>query len=83
MPRHSTPRISVAAGSVGIAGGQAGIYPVDSPGGWRLIGRTPLRMFDSEATPPARLQPGDRLKFSPIDRATFDEISRSSAARLA
>ena len=74
-PRLATPRQSVAAGTVGIAGSQTGIYPVDSPGGWRLIGRTPLRMFDPAAVPPTRLQPGDRVKFSPIDRTAFDEMS--------
>ena len=73
-PRLATPRPSIAGGSVGIAGSQTGIYPVDSPGGWKLIGRTPLRMFDPEATSPTRLQPGDRMKFSPIDRATFDNL---------
>jgi inhibitor of KinA len=73
-PRLATPRQSVAAGTVGIAGGQTGIYPVDSPGGWRLIGRTPLRMFDPAAVPPTRLQPGDRVKFCPIDRTTFDKM---------
>ena len=75
-PRMATPRQSVAAGSVGIAGGQTGIYPVDSPGGWRLIGRTPIRMFDPAAAPPTRLQPGDRVKFSAIDRAAFDAMSQ-------
>ena len=74
--RLATPRISVAAGSVGIAGSQTGIYPVDSPGGWRLIGRTPLRMFDSEASTPARLQPGDRMSFVPIERETFETLQR-------
>jgi inhibitor of KinA len=73
-PRLTTPRVSVAAGSVGIAGSQTGIYPVDSPGGWRLIGRTPLRMFDPEATQPTRLQPGDRMCFVPINRATFESF---------
>ena len=73
-PRLVTPRTSIAAGSVGIAGNQTGIYPSDSPGGWRLVGRTPLSMFDPEAATPARLQPGDRLKFSPIDRATFAKM---------
>jgi KipI family sensor histidine kinase inhibitor len=81
VPRLATPRTSVVGGSVGIAGSQTGIYPVDSPGGWRLIGRTPLRMFDPEAPPPTRLQPGDRMKFAPIDRATFEDIQRR-AARL-
>jgi len=73
-PRLATPRPSVAGGSIGIAGSQTGIYPFDSPGGWKLIGRTALRMFDSEATPPTRLQPGDRVSFSQIDRATFDKM---------
>jgi KipI family sensor histidine kinase inhibitor len=75
-PRLATPRPSVAGGSVGIAGGQTGIYPVDSPGGWKLIGRTPLRMFDCEAMPPTRLHSGDRLRFSPVDRATFEKVHR-------
>jgi KipI family sensor histidine kinase inhibitor len=75
-PRLATPRPSVAGGSVGIAGGQTGIYPVDSPGGWKLIGRTPLLMFDCEATPPTRLHSGDRLRFSPVDRATFEKVHR-------
>lgn len=82
MPRLATPRPAIAGGSVGIAGGQTGIYPVDSPGGWRLIGRTPLRMFDPEATPPTQLQPGDSLKFSAIDRTTFEVMQRSFEARL-
>ena len=82
MPRLASPRPSVAGGSVGIAGSQTGIYPFDSPGGWRLIGRTPLRMFDPEATPPTRLQPGDRIQFSPIDRATFQDMSSRAEARL-
>jgi inhibitor of KinA len=70
-PRLATPRQRVTAGSVGIAGSQTGVYPIDSPGGWRIIGRTPLRMFDPDATPPTRLQPGDRVTFSPIDRDVF------------
>ena len=82
MPRLASPRPLVAGGSVGIAGSQTGIYPFDSPGGWRLIGRTPLRMFDPEATPPTLLGPGDRIKFSPIDRATFQDISSRAEARL-
>jgi inhibitor of KinA len=77
-PRLTTPRISIAAGSVGIAGSQTGIYPVDSPGGWRLIGRTPLRMFDPESTPSTRLQPGDRMRFAAIDRGRFEECRVSS-----
>ena len=71
-PRLATPRKHVPAGTVAIAGSQAGIYPVDSPGGWRLIGRTPVRIFDPDATRPTRLGTGDLVKFSAIDRATFD-----------
>jgi inhibitor of KinA len=72
VPRLATPRKHVPAGTVAIAGSQAGVYPVDSPGGWRLIGRTPLRIFDPNATRPTRLELGDLVKFSAIDRATFD-----------
>jgi len=82
-PRLATPRPRIAGGSVGIAGAQTGIYPVDSPGGWRLIGRTPLRMFDPAATPPTRLQPGDRMTFVAIDRATFEVMARGTGGRLA
>lgn len=81
IERLATPRYRVAAGSVGIAGGQTGIYPADSPGGWRLIGRTPVRMFDPEAASPTRLQPGDRVKFQPIDRAAFDAMQGSPEAQ--
>ncbi len=81
-PRLATPRTSIVGGSVGIAGSQTGIYPVDSPGGWKLIGRTPLRMFDPTTTPPTRLQPGDRMKFAPIDRATFEDMNRHIEAAV-
>lgn len=73
-PRLATPRRAVAAGSVGIAGGQTGIYPTVTPGGWRLIGRTPLRMFDPEASQPTLVLPGDQLRFIPIDRGEFDRL---------
>jgi len=76
-PRLATPRSRVPAGSVGIAGDQTGIYPMDSPGGWRLIGRTPVQMFDAIADPPSRLQPGDSVKFTAVRRSSFDEIARS------
>ena len=66
VPRRASPRARVAAGSVGIAGSQTGIYAVESPGGWNLIGRTDLRLFDPAADPPARFQPGDRLRFVPV-----------------
>ncbi|MFD0671554.1 5-oxoprolinase subunit PxpB [Cohnella sp. GCM10027633] len=65
QPRHRTPRLNVPAGAVGIAGGQTGVYPVDSPGGWQIIGRTPARLFRPEAEQPFLLAPGDRVKFVP------------------
>jgi len=65
MPRLASPRLRVPAGSVGIASRQTGIYAVESPGGWNLIGRTALRLFDPTAEPPARFRPGDRLRFIP------------------
>lgn len=63
VPRLASPRLRVSAGSIGIAGRQTGIYAVESPGGWNLIGRTMLRLFDPAADPPARFRPGDRLRF--------------------
>lgn len=65
VPRRSSPRVRVPAGSVGLAGPQTGIYPVASPGGWQLIGRTDVVLFDPERSPPALLAAGDRLRFVP------------------
>jgi inhibitor of KinA len=65
-PRLESPRLSVPAGSVGIAGRQTGIYPMETPGGWQIIGRTPLRLFRPEETPPSLLRAGDRVRFKPI-----------------
>lgn len=65
-PRHRVPRERVAAGSVGIAGLQTGVYPVASPGGWQLIGRAERVMFDPNRTPPSLLAPGDLVRFVPI-----------------
>jgi inhibitor of KinA len=68
MPRLATPRLRVAAGSVGIGGSQTGIYPVASPGGWRIIGRTSARLFDpGVAGRPFLVRPGDRVRFVPVD----------------
>jgi KipI family sensor histidine kinase inhibitor len=78
-PRLATPRTVVPAGSVGIAGAQTGIYPAESPGGWRLIGRTPVRLFDARLDPPALLQAGDHLRFVPVSRAEYDGIARDVA----
>lgn len=71
-PRLDTPRTRVPAGSVAIAGEHAAVYPCASPGGWNLIGRTPLRMFDAQRDPPALLRTGDAVRFVLIDRAAFD-----------
>jgi KipI family sensor histidine kinase inhibitor len=73
MPRRATPRTSVPAGSVGIAGDLTGVYPFETPGGWQLVGRTPLRLFDPSADPPALLRPGDEVRFRVISRAAFEE----------
>lgn len=74
-PRLATPRAKVPAGSVGIAGSQTGIYPIETPGGWRLIGRTPLRLFDPARPDPFFLRAGDRVRFVPIDHDTFGRIA--------
>jgi inhibitor of KinA len=66
VPRRGSPRLHVPRGSVAIAGRQTGIYAVSSPGGWNLIGRTDMRLFDVGATPPARFKPGDRIRFVPL-----------------
>lgn len=63
MPRLETPRLRVPAGSVAIGGAQAGIYPREGPGGWRLLGRTSRGLFDAERDPPALVAPGDRVRF--------------------
>jgi KipI family sensor histidine kinase inhibitor len=70
-PRRSTPRTAVPAGSVAIGGGQAGIYPLRSPGGWNIIGRTPLRLFDVTREPAALFAPGDQLRFVAIAQEEF------------
>jgi len=74
-PRLATPRTRVPAGSVAIGGGQTGIYPLASPGGWRLLGRTPLQLFDPARTPPCLLEPGDTLHFTPIDAAAYAALA--------
>jgi KipI family sensor histidine kinase inhibitor len=65
MPRLETPRLRVAAGSVGIAGAQTGIYPCETPGGWRIIGRTSVKLFDAARDEPFLLKAGDRVRFVP------------------
>jgi len=75
-PRRAVPRKEVPAGSVAIGGAQTGIYPRNSPGGWNVIGRTPLRLFDVQREPPTILQAGDRVRFREISREEFDGFSR-------
>jgi KipI family sensor histidine kinase inhibitor len=66
IPRLGTPRTRTPAGSVAVADGMTGIYPAELPGGWRLIGRTPVVLFDPHRDPPVYLEPGDRIRFEPI-----------------
>ncbi|MEM2103106.1 MAG: 5-oxoprolinase subunit PxpB [Candidatus Bathyarchaeia archaeon] len=73
-PRLETPRLKIPAGSVGIAGNQTGIYPCESPGGWRIIGRTPLKLFNPYAQQPTLFQPGDKVRFKPITKAEFEAL---------
>jgi inhibitor of KinA len=72
-PRRDTPRLSIPAGSVGIAGAQTGVYPLETPGGWQIIGRTPLRLFRPEAAEPSLLRPGDVVRFRPLPPEAFDQ----------
>jgi antagonist of KipI len=76
-PRLEKPRQQVPAGSVGIAGRQTGIYPVDSPGGWRIIGRTPLRLFNPGSSKPFPVSPGDAIRFEPIDAEEFRRLKNA------
>lgn len=73
-PRLETPRLKVPAGSVGIAERQTGIYPCEAPGGWRIIGRTPLRLFDIRQEPPALLKQGDMVRFKPMNETEFQRM---------
>jgi inhibitor of KinA len=75
-PRRATPRTVVPAGSVGIGGVQTGVYPLPSPGGWNIIGRTPLRLFDASRDPAALLQAGDTVRFRAITREEFEQWAK-------
>lgn len=74
-PRRATPRARVPAGAVGIAGAQTGVYPLETPGGWQIIGRTPLRLYDPDRQPPTLLAAGDQVRFVPITERQFEEIA--------
>jgi inhibitor of KinA len=75
-PRRDVPRKQIPPGSVGIGGAQTGIYPLRSPGGWNLIGRTPLRLFDPQKNPPALLRAGERVRFRKISRDEFEALTQ-------
>lgn len=79
VPRRDNPRTRVPAGSVAIGGAQTGIYPKELPGGWHLIGRTPLSLFDAHRASPALLAPGDRVRFRAIDAAEFARLGERLA----
>lgn len=79
-PRLKQPRVKIPAGSVGIAGAQTGVYPIDSPGGWQLIGRTPVRMYDPNRAVPILPKAGEYIRFYAIDRKEFDAIAAQEAA---
>ena len=76
VPRKESPDAKIPAGSVGIAGVQTGIYPIETPGGWQIIGQTPLKLFDAERNPPALLKAGNRLRFVAITEDEFEEMKR-------
>ena len=80
-PRRANPRTRVPAGSVGIGGAQTGIYPLETPGGWHLIGRTPLRLFDLARDDPFRLHPGDRVLFQPISADEYRDLESVASRR--
>ncbi len=80
-PRRKEPRIQIPAGSVGIAGEQTGVYPIVSPGGWQLIGRTPLRLFDPQKEQPILLSAGVGIRFVPIDEETFRKMEEKEGER--
>jgi len=80
LPRRRDPRVRVAKGSVAIAVGLTVIYPLESPGGWHILGRTPVPLFDLAQSPPAMFAPGDRLRFQAIDRAAYDALLASPQA---
>jgi KipI family sensor histidine kinase inhibitor len=81
-PRHETPRLKVPAGSVGIAEKQTGAYPCEAPGGWQIIGRTPLKLFNPRQQPPTLVEPGDIVKFEPISEMKFKTIEKTQPKPL-
>jgi inhibitor of KinA len=80
LPRRADPRIRVPAGSIAIASNMTAIYPIESPGGWHLIGTTPIRLFDAAQARPALFSPGDKVRFEPVTVAQFDDIRAATLA---
>ena len=78
-PRRAMPRLKIPSGSVGIAGEQTGIYPLATPGGWQLIGRTPVILFRPDAQPPTLLQAGDSVRFRRISPGEFSDIAHGAS----
>ncbi|SDE77946.1 5-oxoprolinase subunit B family protein [Limimaricola pyoseonensis] len=83
VPRRETPRTRVPQGSVAIANGLTVIYPFESPGGWHILGRCPVPLFDAARDAPALLSAGDRVRFAPVDRPEFDRLAAAHAAGTA
>ncbi|MFE4570291.1 5-oxoprolinase subunit PxpB [Paenibacillus chitinolyticus] len=79
LARRSNPRVAIPAGSVGIGGSQTGIYPLPSPGGWHIIGRTPLDLLRTSENPPVLLQAGDTVRFVPVDEGDYERLCREEA----
>ena len=75
-PRLESPRVKIEGGSVGIAGEQTGVYPVASPGGWQLIGRTPVKLYDPDREKPVLLEAGQYIKFCPINETEYAAVER-------
>ncbi len=76
-PRKEVPRQKIEAGAVGIAGNQTGVYPISSPGGWQIIGQTPVKMFDPQRTPPVLIESGDYIKFEPISESEYKRLEEA------
>ena len=81
-PRLDSPRTTIPVGAVGIGGKQTGIYPLASPGGWRLIGRTPVKVYDPERAEPILYRAGDYIRFYPITEAEFDAIAATGGSQI-
>ena len=78
-PRLEKPRTKIQAGSVGIADSQTGIYPLESPGGWQIIGRTPLKLYDKDSKDPILLKAGTYIRFIPIDKGEYEKIEKGNS----